>query len=211
MKAFTTLKDTATHQEVVKESVFIAYASRAESQTDAFAFLRAVLARHQDASHLCWAYRIGGQYRFSDGGEPGGTAGQPILRAIEGQDLDHVVVGVIRYFGGTKLGAGGLMRAYGGTAAEALRTAERQVESPRVAVRAETGFEHISALYRALDACAADNRAEDYNDKGVNITATLPANEVERFRVLLRDGTRGQFQLAIQGKNRNAAGENGGA
>jgi len=197
MKAFTTLKDIATHQETVKESVFIAYASRAESQTDAFEFLRAVMARHQDASHLCWAYRIGGQYRFSDGGEPGGTAGQPILRAIEGQDLDHVVVGVIRYFGGTKLGAGGLMRAYGGTAAEALRTAERQVESPRVAVRVETGFEHISALYRALDACAAENRAEDYNDKGVKITASLPANEVERFRVLLRDGTRGQFELTV--------------
>ncbi len=195
MKEFTTLKDIATHQEVVKESVFIAYASRAESQNQAFEFLRAVMARHQDASHLCWAYRIGDQYRFSDGGEPGGTAGQPILRAIEGQDLDHVVVGVIRYFGGTKLGAGGLMRAYGGTAAEALRTAERQVESPRVKVIVETGFEHISALYRSLDACSAEDRAEDYHDKGVRLSATLPANELERFKVLLRDGTRGQFEL----------------
>lgn len=197
MKAFTTLKDIASHQEVVKESVFIAYAARADSQDQAFEFLRAVMARHADASHLCWAYRIGGQYRFSDGGEPGGTAGQPILRAIEGQDLDHVVVGVIRYFGGTKLGAGGLMRAYGGTAAEALRTAERQVESPRVAVRVSTGFEHISALYRALDACAAEDRSEDYTDQGVNMAATLPANELERFQVLLRDGTKGQFDLAV--------------
>jgi len=85
----------------------------------------------------------------------GRTAGQPILRAIEGQDLDHVVVGVIRYWGGIKLGAGGLMRAYGGTAAEALRTAERQVESPRVGVVVEAGFEHISALYHALDVCSA--------------------------------------------------------
>lgn len=197
MKEFTTLKDTATHQETVKESVFIAYAARADSPNHAAEFLRTIIARHADASHLCWAYRIGDQYRFSDGGEPGGTAGQPILRAIEGQDLDHVVVGVIRYFGGTKLGAGGLMRAYGGTAAETLRTAERQVESPRVAVRVETGFEHISALYRALDACAAENRSEDYTDKGVKMIATLPANEVERFRVLVRDGTRGQFELAV--------------
>jgi uncharacterized YigZ family protein len=195
MKAFTTLKDIAMHQEVIKESVFIAYASRADGQNQAFEFLRAVLARHQDASHLCWAYRIGDQYRFSDGGEPGGTAGQPILRAIEGQDLDHIVVGVIRYFGGTKLGAGGLMRAYGGAAAEALRTAERVIESPRVTISAETGFEYISVLYRALDTCAAENRQEDYTDKGVKISATLPANEIERFRVLLRDGTRGQFEL----------------
>jgi len=197
MKAFTTLKDIATHQEVVKESVFIAYASRADSQNSAFEFLRAVMARHQDASHLCWAYRIGDQYRFSDGGEPGGTAGQPILRAIEGQDLDHVVVGVIRYFGGTKLGAGGLMRAYGGTAAEALRTAERLLESPRVAVLVSTGFEHINALYRALDACAAEDRAEDYHDQGVRMKANLPANELERFQQMLRDGTRGQYEMIV--------------
>jgi uncharacterized YigZ family protein len=193
MKPYTTLKEPATHQEIIKESVFIAYAARADTQDHAFEFLRTVLARHPDASHLCWAYRIGEQYRFADAGEPGGTAGQPILRAIEGQDLDHVVVGVIRYFGGTKLGAGGLMRAYGGTAAEALRTAARLVESPRVRIRAETGFEHINALYHALDTCAAEDRREDYTEKGVAVTALLPADAVERFRVLLRDGTRGQF------------------
>ena len=202
MKAFTTLKAPSSHQDTVKESVFIAYAARADSPNAAFECLRAAMARHPDASHLCWAYRIGGQYRFSDGGEPGGTAGQPILRAIEGQDLDHVVVGVVRYFGGTKLGAGGLMRAYGGAAAEALRTAERQTESPRVAIRAQAGFEHISALYRALDACAAADREEDYHDQGVLIAATLPADQIERFRVLLRDGTRGQFELELaQGGN----------
>ncbi len=196
MKEFTTLKDIAMHQEVVKDSAFIAYASRAESQEQAFEFLRALMARHPDASHLCWAYRIGELYRFSDAGEPGGTAGQPILRAIEGQNLDHVVVGVIRYFGGTKLGAGGLMRAYGGVAAEALRTAEKQVESPHVAVAVEIAFEHISALYRALETCSAENRSEDYDENGLKITATLPVNELERFKILLRDGTRGHFHLS---------------
>lgn len=197
MKAFTTLKDMAMHQEVVKESVFIAYGFRADSESAAFEFLRVVMARHQDASHLCWAYRIADRYRFSDGGEPGGTAGQPILRAIEGQNLDHVVVGVIRYFGGTKLGAGGLMRAYGGTAAEALRTAERLVESPRVAVMAEVGFEYISVLYRALDQCKAENRKEEYSASGLSISASLPAEEAERFETLLRDGTRGQYEILL--------------
>ena len=197
MKPFTTLKDLATHQEIIKHSIFIAYAARAESQEQAFEFLRDILSRHPDVSHLCWAYRIGDQYRFSDGGEPGGTAGQPILRAIEGQDLDHVVVGVIRYWGGTKLGAGGLMRAYGGTAAEALRTAERQVESSRVGVIVEAGFEHISALYHALESCSAEERAEDYSEQGVRMAAKLPANELDRFQTLLRDGTRGQFQIII--------------
>jgi uncharacterized YigZ family protein len=197
MKAFTTLKDIATHQEIIKESVFIAYGGRADSQDEAFRFLRAVMGRHPDASHLCWAYRIGDQYRFSDGGEPGGTAGQPILRAIEGQALDHIVVGVIRYFGGTKLGAGGLMRAYGGAAAEALRTAERTLESPRIQIMAAVGFEHVSVLYRALETCGAAEREEDYSAAGITLTASLPAEAVERFQALLRDGTRGQFELIV--------------
>ncbi len=194
-ETFTTLKGVSTHQEEIKNSIFIAYATRAETQEKAFEFLRDVLSRHPDASHLCWAYRISDQYRFSDGGEPGGTAGQPILRAIEGQDLDHVVVGVVRYWGGIKLGAGGLMRAYGGTAAEALRTAEKQVESPQVTIIVETGFKHISTLYRALDTCSAEDRSEDYHEQGVRMTAKLPANELDRFLNLLRDGTKGQFRL----------------
>jgi putative IMPACT (imprinted ancient) family translation regulator len=99
MKPFLTLAAPGQHREEVKDSVFLAYAGRADSQDEAFAFLREVLGRHTDASHLCWAYRIGDGYRYSDGGEPTGTAGQPILRTIEGQGLDHVVVGVIRYFG----------------------------------------------------------------------------------------------------------------
>lgn len=195
MKAFTTLIGIASHQEEAKNSIFIAYAQRADSQAQAFAFLRDVLSRHPDISHLCWAYRIGDQYRFSDSGEPGGTAGQPILRAIEGQDLDHVVVGVVRYWGGIKLGAGGLMRAYGGSAAEALRKAERQVEYPQVSVTVETGFEHISALYRTLEACSAEDRVENYHEQGIRLTANLPSNEFDRFLILLRDSTRGQFQL----------------
>ena len=78
-------------------------------------------ARYPDATHHCWAYRIGPAYRFGDDGEPGGTAGAPILRAIEGQGVDRVMVVVVRFYGGVKLGTGGLARAYGGTAAECLR------------------------------------------------------------------------------------------
>ncbi len=84
------------------------------------------------ATHNCWAYRIGQDYRFNDDGEPGGTAGRPILQAIEGQGVDRVVVVVTRWYGGIKLGAGGLARAYGGTAAECLRLAER---TPLVVMR----------------------------------------------------------------------------
>lgn len=90
--------------------------------------------RYPDASCLAWAWRIDSGCRLSDGGEPTGTAGQPIYRAIEGQGLDHLVVGVIRYFGGTLLGAGGLMRAHGGTAGGALCRARRREEWPCVKI-----------------------------------------------------------------------------
>lgn len=192
-RAFVTLKSNTEHQEDVKGSLFLAYGARADNPDQALSFLKTVLARHPDATHLCWAYRIDEQYRFSDGGEPGGTAGQPILRAIEGQGLDHVVVGVIRYFGGTKLGAGGLVRAYGGTAAEALRTAERQEELPRTEISVEVPFEHMGALYRLLDSTAADGRAEEYTEQGLKVRTTVLESEVERFRAELRDATRGQF------------------
>ena len=74
-----------------------------------------------EATHNCWAYKIGQEYRFNDDGEPGGTAGRPILQAIEGQGMDRVAVLVVRWFGGVKLGAGGLVRAYGGCAANCGR------------------------------------------------------------------------------------------
>ena len=77
------------------------------------------------ANHNCWAFRIGQTYRFNDDGEPSGTAGKPILQAIDGQSLDHIAVVVTRWFGGTLLGSGGLIRAYGGTAAMCLRAAEK--------------------------------------------------------------------------------------
>lgn len=195
MRSFTTLAAPSQHQEIVKNSSFIAYAARADNAREAAAFLQSVAQRHADASHLCWAYRIAGEYRFSDGGEPGGTAGQPILRAIEGQDLDHVVVGVIRYFGGTKLGTGGLVRAYGGTAAEALRQADRKTESPRVELIAEVAFEHMGSLYRLLDAAEAERQGEEYTDVGVRILISLESGKFEALGTALRDATRGEYRL----------------
>ncbi len=195
-RAFTTLDGLAEHRDEVKGSLFIAYGQRADTTEQVNGLLRSILARHGDASHLCWAYRIDADYRFSDGGEPGGTAGQPILRAIEGQGLNHVAVGVIRYFGGTLLGAGGLMRAYGGAAAEALRTASRIEVLPRIAVAMAAPFEHLGALYRLLDQFNAAERTETYTEQGVRMSVSLLASDYERFAAALRDATRGQCEVA---------------
>ena len=97
-----------TAETEVKKSRFVATVAPVASPEQALAFVAA--HRQADARHNCWAYRIGQEFRFYDDGEPGGTAGRPILAALEGSGLDRAVVLVVRYFGGVKLGAGGLTR-----------------------------------------------------------------------------------------------------
>ena len=116
MSVSHTLAGPCQHLEEIKKSRFLAQAAPVDTPEQALAFVRQV--GDPAATHNCWAYRIGQDYRFNDDGEPGGTAGRPILQAIEGQGIDRAVVVVTRWYGGIKLGAGGLVRAYGGTAAE---------------------------------------------------------------------------------------------
>ncbi|MBL0408070.1 YigZ family protein [Microvirga aerilata] len=118
-----TLDQTTSLEQVIKKSRFIAVAGPLANEQAARGFVTA----HSDlnANHNCWAWRAGQTYRFSDDGEPSGTAGKPILQAIDRLELDHVAVVVTRWFGGVLLGSGGLARAYGGTAAACLRAAPR--------------------------------------------------------------------------------------
>ena len=183
------LLSTAQLEEVVKKSRFIARAARVDAPDDALTFLDQV--READATHNCWAYKIGPAYRFSDDGEPGGTAGRPILSAIEGQGIDHVVVVVTRYFGGIKLGAGGLVRAYGGVAAECLRRADRVVLKQRVDVILQAPFDALGQIYPLLDRYHADKRSENFDDRGVQLALAIDEDELDAFTASLRDGTRG--------------------
>ena len=119
-----TLAGRASHLLEVKHSRFLAQAAPVATPDDALAFLREIAV--PDATHNCWAYRIGGEYRSSDDGEPAGTAGAPMLEVLRGQageGLSDVVAVVTRYFGGIKLGAGGLTRAYSGALSDAVKAA----------------------------------------------------------------------------------------
>lgn len=194
-QGFTTIDGDTEHRESIKGSTFLAYARSIRSMAEVNSFLHSVIQRHPDASHLCWAYRMGQQYRYSDGGEPVGTAGQPIYRAIEGQNLDFVAVAVIRYFGGTLLGAGGLIRAYGGTASEALRKANRREEFPRIRIRVEVPFDQLGTLYRCLDSHGAEERTEDYDEHGGRIICLIPSKRLASLEIQLRNATRDQFHL----------------
>ncbi len=107
--ALLALAGRCRHEQEIKKSRFLAQAAPVDTPEQALAFVQAM--SDPAATHNCWAYRIGQAYRFNDDGEPGGTAGRPILQAIEGQGIDCAVVVVTRWYGGIKLGAGGLARA----------------------------------------------------------------------------------------------------
>ena len=189
-----TLAAPASHAIEVKHSRFLARAAPVASSAEALAF-HAAIAR-EPATHHCWAYRIGAEYRSSDDGEPAGTAGRPILAAIDGQGFDRVVVVVTRWFGGVKLGAGGLVRAYGGAAAECLRTA------PRVALVAyreldlHAPFEDTGAMYTALAQHGAERLDERFEAGGVRLRVRLPADRVDALAAHLRDATRNRARIA---------------
>lgn len=191
MSDYTTLRECFRHDAVIEHSDFLAFAHRADTPEEALEQLTILKTRYPDATHLCWAYKIGGLYRFHDDGEPGGTAGAPILRAIEGQGLDHVMVVVVRFYGGVKLGTGGLARAYGGTAAECLRLAEREEIRARVLVHVSIGFAHLNTLFHLLEGWNVIRDNEEYNDTGLSLDVALFPEDKDDFTNALRDSTRG--------------------
>lgn len=181
------------HTQDIRKSRFLAQAAPVQTIEDAMAFLRAVA--DPAATHNCWAYRIGPDYRFNDDGEPGGTAGRPILQAIEGADVDRVMVVVTRWFGGIKLGAGGLVRAYGGTAAECLRLAERApiVAMARLLVRCE--FADLALLKARSAGWHARITQESFDARGATLELELPATLADEARARIGDLTRGQGEI----------------
>lgn len=177
----------------VKHSRFLARAAPADSAHAAQAFVGSV--SDPDATHNCWAWRIGGDYRSSDDGEPAGTAGRPILAAIDGQGFDRVVVVVTRWFGGIKLGAGGLVRAYGGSAAECLRTAPRVALIDMRTLVLACGFDDLGSVHAALAALNADKTGETFDEDGARLTVQLPADRVDTLKIRLRDATRNRVRF----------------
>lgn len=183
-----TLAARTAHVLEVKHSRFIVHAAPVATPHAALAFVSE--AGDPAATHNCWAYRIGAQYRFSDDGEPAGTAGRPILAAIDGQGYDQVVAVVTRWFGGIKLGAGGLVRAYGGAAAECLRVAARQ---PLIAYRELSmtyPFDATGSVHAALAQFVAEKLGEDFGADGVTLRLRLPADRIDALKTHVRDATR---------------------
>lgn len=190
-----TLAATARFELEIKKSRFIAQAGPAESVDAALAFI--AHASDADARHNCWAYRIGNIYRSDDADEPAGTAGRPILAAIDGQGLDQVVVVVTRWFGGIKLGAGGLVRAYGGVAAECLRTAPRRERIATRTVEIRAGFAHLGAIHVLIDSLGAEKSDERFESEGVILRLNVRSDLCDRLATDLRNLSRGQATIHL--------------
>jgi uncharacterized YigZ family protein len=188
-----TLSGTIEFEETIRRSRFIAHAARVRSQAESLEFYDSVA--DPQATHNCWAWRIDYQYRFNDDGEPSGSAGRPILATIEGRDLDQVMIVVTRHFGGTKLGIGGLVRAYGGTAAKCLDRADIIEVIPRGDYRLHVAFSLADSLHQLLDRFDVEKRAESYGDHGLTLDVRLPENRLAEFRRTLAEVSRGQARI----------------
>jgi uncharacterized YigZ family protein len=193
----TTLQAPAQFSQVVKNSEFLGFAAPVSSVAEALSFVAELRKQRPDASHVCWTYRIGSEYRFSDDGEPGGTAGAPMYRALEASGLDGVVIAVVRYYGGVNLGAGGLARAYGGTVAELLRVAPRLEIHPRVILTVRVPFEAMNALHRLLERFDTQDREDSFDEHGLNARISILETELDALQIVVRDATRGQGEVTV--------------
>ncbi|ENN84247.1 hypothetical protein RHSP_76796 [Rhizobium freirei PRF 81] len=189
-----TLTTASSHSQEIKRSRFLAIAGPVADEQAAKDFIAEHAAA--DANHNCWAWRIGQIYRFNDDGEPSGTAGKPILQAIDGQELDNVVVVVTRWFGGVLLGSGGLIRAYGGTAALCLQAAEKTKIVPMVSLAIEVQFSDLALLKSRLSSLRDTViTAEQFIATGAVLTLSIPAANADDTLRMITDLTSGRAMI----------------
>lgn len=188
-----TLVGPCEFREEIRKSRFITLAAPITSPADAQAFI--VQHSVHDATHNCWAWKLADQYRSNDDGEPGGTAGRPILAAIEAQEFDQVVVLVIRWYGGIQLGTGGLARAYGGGANKCLQQAERVQLINRVPLNLACSFAELPLVKLRLAELNGLVHNEDFTANGVELSISVGPQQVETLQRLLADLSRGRIVL----------------
>ena len=182
-----------------KKSRFIGQVQRAESVSEAMAFVEAVRKKHAGATHNVWAYVLAdGQMRWSDDGEPGGTSGQPTLNVFRSAGVSDVCCVVTRYFGGVLLGSGGLVRAYSRAASLALAEAGRARMAEWERVRLECGYAVYERVRRALEDCGAQELDCAFAE-GVTVRCLLPSGMAGAFSARLAELSAGGARMASEG------------
>ncbi len=196
--AYVTVAGAASLEQSIQGSRFIAFVFEADSPEAALGRLASIRDDHPDATHHCWAFRVGPAQRFSDDGEPGGTAGRPMLEVVLKRGLDHVGGVVVRYYGGKKLGAGGLVRAYSGTLAKALDLAGVREVLDRAGVRVSVPFANMDVALRLLDELgrmaafsSLIRGAPSFSASGMTVEVDVPASAVAALEARLMEATNG--------------------
>ena len=183
-KPYKTLLKRGADELVINKSRFICYGAPAETEEEALAFLASVRSSHKDASHNCYAYAIGanmGIMRYSDDGEPGGTAGMPIMEVIKAKEITNCILVITRYFGGILLGAGGLVRAYSQGAALAVNACGVGTVYPSVRYMLELPYPLLGRCEYLLKSLPVRQEDKAFTDK---VTLTLLMRTADEEHVL---------------------------
>jgi uncharacterized YigZ family protein len=188
-----TLAAPCSFEETIRNSRFLSHAGPVDSQAATLEFFESVA--DPSASHNCWAWRIDGVHRSSDDGEPGGSAGRPILSVLEARDLDRVMVVVTRWYGGVNLGVGGLVRAYTGGAARALDLGKLLPLHQRLRFSLGADFAFTDTLHRLLEQFSAEKVSERYDSAGLELQVEVIEQNFQPLCSALREASRGQIRL----------------
>jgi uncharacterized YigZ family protein len=178
---------------VIRKSRFIGCVQPASGRAQAHAIVSQLRSAHPGAAHVCWALLAGGQSAANDDGEPGGTAGRPMLEVLRRQELEGVLATVVRYFGGVKLGAGGLVRAYTDAVAQALAGAEKITLRRSLALRCAVPYAMEGMVRRELQSAGAQLGDVQH---GASVTIAFAVIDTEAPALIARLNEAGQGALS---------------
>lgn len=189
-------------EQVIDRSRFICTVERVQSVEEAQAFIKAMNAEFPDATHNCWAYVVGApgstdRIGMSDDGEPHGTAGRPMLTVLQHCGVGEIAAVVTRYYGGTKLGTGGLVKAYGGSVQDALTSLPTVERVDAVVVAFEVGYAQIGAVQQLLPTVGAEVVRQEFGEHAA-FTVTLPRDLVDVLASAIGNITRGNGTFRLR-------------
>lgn len=198
--SYLSVQKPATAEIVIQKSRFICSVMPVNGEEEAKNFVSSIRAKYPDATHNCYAYIAdeGGFYvKFSDDGEPQGTAGMPMLEVLKNRKLYKVATVVTRYFGGVKLGAGGLVRAYSESVCEGLNLAGIIEYVSSQVIKIEVSFSLYPKILKYFNGITNNVLETDFLGDGVTITFAVPFNETERVKTCLLDLSSGKVNIEI--------------
>ena len=197
MKKFITIKENSYDEFVEKKSTFITHLVRVTSEEEAREFIQKMKKKHYDATHVCSCYVVGDNNeitRANDDGEPSGTAGAPMLDVLVKNEIKNVCATVIRYFGGTKLGTGGLVRAYGGGVINALKNATLVERKDALEIRLELDYSLNGKIEYEIEKTNFIVNNLEYTDK-IIYTIYVMEEDYYSFQSWIANLTNGQFKI----------------